>query len=101
MPPTYMSGTLVSTKAAFVDKTGAAADPTTITLKYKQGAAATVTVVYPSAPIVRDGQGGYHADLPTDGWAGPGNRLDIQQWAGTGNVQAIEADTWEVEPPAL
>jgi hypothetical protein len=99
--PTYMSGTLVRTRAAFTDVTGAAADPTTCTLKYKQGAAAAVTVVYPSAPIVRDGVGGYHADLDTSGWAGPGNRLDIQQWSGTGNVQAIGDDTWEVEPPAL
>jgi hypothetical protein len=98
---TYMSGSLVRTSAAYTDVNGAPADPTSVILKYKQGNGATQTVTYPTAPIVRDATGAYHADLDTSGWAGPGNRLDIQQWTGTGVVVAIGTDSYDVEPPGL
>lgn len=98
---TYMSGTLVRSKAAFTDVTGAAADPTTVTLKYRKGAGATTTVVYPSAPIIKDATGAYHADLDTTGWAGPGNLVELAQWQGTGTVQAIAVDSWLISPPEL
>src|SRR5258707_2398472 len=98
---TYKSGTLARSSAAFVNTAGAAADHTTITLKYKLGNGAVQTVVYPAAPTVRDSAGNYHADFDTTGWSGPGNRLDIQEWIGTGAVVAINDDAWQVEPPAL
>ena len=98
---TYMSGSLVRTTAAFTNTAGAAADPTTIVLKYKTGAGATTTVTYPSAPIVRDGTGAYHADLDTTGWAGPDPLQWLTEWIGTGTVQAIAAGGWLVTPPVL
>lgn len=97
----YMSGSLVRSSAAFTNLAGSPADPTTITLKYRAGAGSITTVVYPSAPIIRDGTGAYHADLDTTGWNGPGDQLWTTEWIGTGNVQAPGADYWEVEPLAL
>jgi hypothetical protein len=97
----YMSGTLVRSTATFVNTVGTPTDPTTITLKYKAGAGSITTVLYPAAPIVRDGAGVYHADLDSTGWAGPGNQQWTTEWIGTGAVQAPGADYWEVEPLAL
>jgi hypothetical protein len=98
---TYVSGSLVRSVATFANLSGVATDPTTITFKYKQGGGTVTTVTYPTAPIVRDTTGEYHADLDTTGWTGPGNRLDIQEWIGAGVVQAIASDSYQVEPPAL
>jgi hypothetical protein len=98
---TYVSGSLVGSKAVFTNSSGVATDPDTVTLKYKLGGGAVQTVVYPSSPIVKDSVGSYHANFDTTGWAGPGNRLDLQEWVGTGAVVAIESDMWEVEPPLL
>lgn len=96
-----MSGSLVRTSATFASVTGDAADPTTVTLRYKTGAGATTTAAYPSAPIVKDSTGVYHADLDTTGWAGPDALLYATEWTGTGNVQAIGSDYFQVVPAAL
>jgi hypothetical protein len=96
-----MAGSLVRTTATFASITGLAADPTTVTLKYKTGAGTTTTVTYPSAPIVRDSTGVYHADLDTTGWAGPDDLLYATEWTGTGTVQAIGAGYFQVTPAAL
>ena len=96
-----MSGSLVRTSAAFADITGTAADPSTVTLKYKTGAGSITTVTYPSPPIVRDSTGAYHADLDTTGWTGPDDLLYATEWAGTGAVQAIGSDYFQVTPAAL
>jgi hypothetical protein len=97
----YMSGSLVQSVANFVNILGVAADPTTITFKYRTGSGSTTTVVYPSAPIVRVGTGSYTANLDTTGWLGPGNLLYTVEWIGTGAVQAIAPDYWQVEPATL
>lgn len=97
----YMSGTMVRSAAAFADDTGAAADPSSVVLKYKKGAGSTTTVTYPSSPIVKDATGGYHANFDTTGWAGPDSLRYVAQWQGTGTVQAIGSDEWDVTPPAL
>ena len=96
-----MSGSLVETVATFVNAVGGATDPTTITLKYRLGSGATTTVVYPTTPIIRVSAGLYSANLDSTGWAGPGNQLWTVEWIGTGTVQAINADFWQIEPPAL
>lgn len=94
---TYISGTLVRTSASFTDVTGAAADPTTVTLKYKAGANSTITINAPA----HDGTGAYHYDIDTSGWTGPGNQPYVTEWTGTGTVQVVGVGSWEVEPPAL
>lgn len=101
MTTTYTSGALVRTTATFTGVSGSVADPDTITLKYKKGSAATTTVTYPSAPVIKNSTGIYHADLDTSGWTGPGNQVWIVEWIGTGAVQAIASDSWLVQPPAL
>lgn len=98
---TYLSGTLVTTTANFANKNGVPTDPDTITLKYKHGSNAVVTVAYPTSPIVRDTTGAYHADLDTTGWTGPGNELWTAEWIGTGAVQVPGIDNWQVEPLTL
>jgi len=98
----YPSGTLVRTRAqSFTTIDGIVSDPSTITLKYKRGAQATVTIVYPDARIVRDSQGNYHADLDTTGFAGPDLELWQIQWTGTGTVAVIGNDRWQVEATTL
>lgn len=99
--PVYMSGTLVTTKAQFTNNAGVAADPDTVTLKYRKGASAVVTVLYPAAPTARDGAGAYHADLDSSGFTGPGLQPWVIEWIGTGAVQVLGDDYWNVEPPAL
>lgn len=100
-PATYMSGSLITSTATFLDDTGALADPSTITLKYKAGSGATVTAVYPAAPVTRVSTGVYQAELDSTGWTGPDSQLWTVQWSGTGNVQAIGVGYWEINPPAL
>ena len=97
----YMSGSLVRTSAAFADITGAAADPSTVVLKYRKDAGATTTVTYPSAPVIKDGTGLYHADLDTTGFAGPGAQYWAVEWTGTGAQESISSDEWTVTPAAL
>jgi hypothetical protein len=101
MATTYLSGTLVRSTAAFATLAGVAADPTTVTLKYRPGPfAAVVTAVYPAAPIVRDSTGTYHADLDTTA-AGGGALPWVIEWIGTGAVQAIGTDNWIINPEPL
>jgi hypothetical protein len=98
----YISGSLVTSTATFKDRTGALADPATITLKYNKNGGAVTTVVYPATPIVRDGVGVYHADFDTTGWTSPSDQKWITEWTGTGGgVQAINSDDWAVTAPEL
>jgi hypothetical protein len=96
----YMSGTLVTSNAQF-QTGGVPTDPSSVTFKYKLGNGTVQTVVYPSAPIVRNSVGSYSAGIDTTGWSGPGNRPDLTEWIGTGACQVIGTDVWEVEPPLL
>jgi hypothetical protein len=98
----YPSGTIVRTTAAsFTNVSGVVADPTTITLKYRRGSGSITSVLYPTAPIIKDSVGNYHADLDTSGFAGPGQELWLTEWIGTGNVAVIGNDAWFVEAPTL
>jgi hypothetical protein len=101
MTNTYLAGNLIRVTCAFANAAGAAADPTTITLKYRPGSGAAVTtVVYPSAPIVRDSTGNYHADLDTTSSA-PGISPWSYEWAGTGAVQALNTSVFNVQEPIV
>lgn len=104
MPNTYYAGSLVRVATytgpaatpvgGFRDANGNLADPTTITLQYRQGPSGTpTTVTYPTAPVVKDAVGCYHADLDTTGspetpWT--------YAWQGTGTVQAVAENTFIV-----
>ncbi len=94
------SGSIASPVGGFRDQNGILANPTTITLIYRQGPGAPiVTVVYPSAPIVNISVGLYYADLdttatnPTTTWT--------YQWRGTGAIHAAAANAFIVDTPFL
>jgi hypothetical protein len=97
----YMSGSLVTSTATFLDDTGSPADPSTITLKYKTGTGDTVTAVYPDSPVTKVSTGVYQAELDTTGFDGPNLQLWTVEWIGTGSVQAIAVSTFQVSPAAL
>jgi hypothetical protein len=101
MTSPFISVSLVTVTATFLDDTGSPADPTTITLKYKAGTADTVTVVYPDSPLTRLSEGVYQAELDTTGFDGPGLQQWTVQFTGTGTVQAIAVATFPVIPAAL
>jgi hypothetical protein len=89
----YQVGDLVRISAAFTNSSGAAADPTTVTLlvklRYVVGSTAT-TYTYP-AQIVKDSTGNYHYDFTptTEG-------IWDYRWVGTGTVQAAAEDAFNV-----
>jgi hypothetical protein len=90
------SGTVAAPVGGFRDANGNLADPSVIILKYKPGAkAATITVTFPTAPIVKDAVGLYHADIDTTGLLIP---LDewTYEWVGTGTIQAAAKAIFEV-----
>src|SRR5712691_1079229 len=106
MANTYVSGTLIrlsnwtGTVAVpidgYRDASGNLADPTTVTLKYRPGnAAATVTVIYPSSPLIKDNVGLYHADIDSSGQV-----VDLDEWEyefiGTGAIIAAKTNILEV-----
>jgi hypothetical protein len=97
---TYMSGALVRETGRFYDVTGALADPTAVTLKYKIGTGATQSVTFPGT-IIRESVGTFHYDFDTTGYAGPGQVEYTLEWIGTGAVQAIVTDYFRVIPPVL
>jgi hypothetical protein len=91
------SGSLATPTGGFRSNSGALSDPTAIILKYRPGTlAAVITVTYPTAPIVKDGVGLYHAWLdtttvsltPIDEWE--------YEWFGTGAIQAAAKNFFEV-----
>jgi hypothetical protein len=101
MTNTYLAGNLIRVTAAFANAAGAATDPSTITLEYRPGlGAALTTVVYPSAPIIKDSAGNYHADLDTTG-STPGVTTWDYGWFGTGTVQAVATGSFIVEQPVI
>lgn len=107
----YLAGTLVrvatysgstsSPVGGFRDATGTLADPTTVTLKYRAGTGAVTTVTYPSAPVVKDATGLYHADLDTTGSATTAPVIWLYEWIGTGTVQAPAQNQFEVDAPSM
>ena len=93
----WMAGSLVTSTATFVSTaTGLAADPTTVTLKYRSPAGLT-TVTYPNAFISRVSTGVYSAELDSTGLPGAWTA----EWIGTGAVQAIASSTWTITSAAL
>lgn len=87
----YAFGQSVRLTAAFLNAAGAAADPTTISVKYGPALVnpppdpTAITLVYlTDAAVIRDSTGNYHADILP---AVAGNY--VYQWIGTGTVAAV------------
>ncbi len=102
----YTDGDVVTVSASFASSTGAAADPTTVKLDYKRPFdTVKTTITYPSAPIVRDSTGNYHANLDTTGQSGNTEAWIYQWYSPQGDpVQAIskpDQGVFFVRPRAL
>jgi hypothetical protein len=90
------SGSIATPTGGFRDINGNLADPVTVTLKYRPGSAAsTITVIYPAAPVIKDGTGLYHADLDTTGLLIPFDEW-AYEWIGVGSIQAAAETVFEV-----
>jgi hypothetical protein len=95
----YLSGSLVRETGSFFDITGAPADPTAISLLYAVNGGATTTLTYAASQIIKDSVGVYHHDFDTTGIAV--DSVYVLEWIGTGAVQAINTDTFSVNPAPL
>ena len=107
MANTYTAGALVTVATyegdiadpvgGFRDSTGALADPSIVTLTYRTSQTGPkITVVYPAAPIIRDGTGLYRAGLDT---TGSPDAVWTYEWTGYGGVQAPAANSFIVRAP--
>lgn len=76
----YTDGDLVTVSATFLNSLGVPADPATVKLDYRKPFdLIKTTVTYPSAPIVKDSVGNYHANLDTTGQSG-NTEAWVYQW---------------------
>jgi len=91
------TGPVANPTGGFINSSGVPADPSVVTLVYRTSETGTPTeVVYPAAPIVKDGVGLYHADLDTTGSA---EAVWSYEWQGTGVVQAVASGAFIVRSP--
>lgn len=99
---TYLAGSLVRVSVTFTAIGGAAADPTTVTLKYRPGAGAAVTTLtYAGSQITKAATGSYYTDLDTTSWVTAGSITATLEWIGTGTCQAVITDEFTVTEPVL
>lgn len=93
-PNAYEEGDLVTVTALW-KVSGAVADPTTVTLQFRDGSGPKTVWVYGGAgSIVRDSMGAYHADLNTTGRAG----LWVYEWNGLGAANKSQSGSFSVSP---
>jgi hypothetical protein len=113
MPGPYIAGSLVTiatyaTSAqnpisnpidGFRDRTGALADPNTVTVKYRRPDGTVVSITYPDIRIVRDNTGLYRTDVDTTGEAG---QWTYEWLAPEGDpVQSIAANAFTTSPAPI
>lgn len=82
--------------AVYFTKDGVLTDPTTVTFKWRIGAGAVTTYVYPAAQVVKDSPGIYHVDLPVN-TAG----MYYVGFYATGTVVAVDEDSFNVLPSLM
>ena len=95
MTTEYDIGDLARITAAFTDGTsGAAIDPTAVSLTYKDPAGTLKTLVYGTDnALVKDSTGNYHADINVTL-----NGTWTYRWFSTGTGQAASEGTFQVRP---
>ncbi len=96
----YELGQAVRLTAAFLNTAGAAADPSTVSVKHgvalvnpPPDPTATTLVFGVDAAVIKDSTGNYHADILP---AVPGNYT--YSWIGTGTVAAVSVGHFRVKP---
>lgn len=89
----YDKGDVARVSGAFA-VSGAATDPTAVSLKFTKPSGDQTTYVYGTdAQLLKDSTGNYHADLTLDevgDWH--------YQWVGTGAVATVERGQFVVQP---
>ena len=97
---TYLQGTEVIIKAAFVDDSGNPADPSTVSVEIEAGpGGARTTYTYPTGSwkARTPGSGIYELGVDTT----PAYGQYTHQWIGLGAVQVPGVRTFDVEPLPL
>ena len=94
MSNTYDVGDLVRVDSAFKDILGAAADPTTVTLKVLPPGGTVLTYTYALAEVTKSGTGAYYKDIPVT-TAGTW----YYRWLGTGAVVSAGEEYFHVRTP--
>jgi hypothetical protein len=102
----YTDGNLVRVSGSFLNAAGAAADPTTVILRYRRPLdTVIISFTFPSAPIVKDSTGNYHADLDTTAQSGNSEAWVYEWMSPQGDpVQAVSDPSqgfFFVKPRAL
>jgi hypothetical protein len=100
----YIAGSLVAVQGNFVDTAdNLAIDPSTVTLKIKDGAGTTASYVYGDGDyITRQYQGTYTANIDTTPTDPTNTGIWTYEWVGSGEVgQSINSNTFVVVPAAL
>lgn len=94
MSEPYITGNTLRRAAAFANAAGAAADPSTVTYKYRKPGSATVTsLVYGTdAEVVKDSTGNYHVDLELDTGG-----IWTDWWVTTGTPKKTTRGTFAVQ----
>ena len=96
----YDLGQAIRVTAAFVNAAGAAADPTTVSIKFgpilvnpPPDPTATTLVFGVDAAVIKDSVGNYHADITPSVPA-----TYVFQAVGTGTVAAVSTGRFRVKP---
>lgn len=90
-----IEGTLVRISATFT-VSGAATDPTTVTLKVRSPAGTVSTYTYGAGQVTKDSVGNYHKDVD----ASTSGRW-LYRWEGTGTAQAADESAFDIEASAF
>ena len=94
---TYYIGDLIRISAVFTNESDVEADPSTVTVKYKDPSSVESSKVYGvDGEVIKDSTGNYHIDIDMDEGG-----FWYYRWEGTGAVVAAEEASLEVEKSAF
>lgn len=93
----YVVGHTIRLYCDFYNLSGAAADPTGVTLTLQAAGGAPTVYTYAATEITRESTGVYYREITL---AAPIGRWNYR-WEGTGAVKAVEEGTYTVEASRL
>ena len=93
-PNAYAVGARVRLSVTFTNSAGTAADPTTVTVKYRNGPSGAVTtkVYVTDSEVVRTGTGAYYIDVSVSA-----EGVWYYRWTATGTVVAADEDVFTAD----
>ena len=94
----FTVGVLVRLSAAFLNAAGTAADPSTVTFRYRTPAGTVTTLVYGvDGALVKASTGNYHVDLAIPNTVGEWT----YRWSSTGDPSTAADGSFTVPPSPL